>query len=402
MRGFRAALARASARSRAELQGARRRHPSDLARRLSHSGAAPARPSFGIAFDIDGVILRGRSPIGGSPQAIRRLYSEDGTLKIPFLFLTNGGGVPEQKRALELSEILGVNISPAQVVHGSSPYKELVNRFENDLIIAVGKGEPAAVMVDYGFRKVLSIDEYSSYFKDIDPLAPFKKWIVQQPDNKNLMSEKVHPSYDVFEERVKGVFVVSDPVDWGRDLQVLCDILSTGGLPGSGRGDQPPLYFASDDLEYQAAFPSERLGMGAFRIALESIFNQVNDHQLKYISYGKPNPFVFKNAANILEKLAICMHPSSLPTKEVEEHRFSTIYMVGDNPKVDINGALKAGPPWSPVLTRTGVFRGKDNDPQYPADLVVDTVEDAINCILEKECYVPASSKKRINDEIMV
>jgi HAD superfamily hydrolase (TIGR01456 family) len=228
-----------------------------------------------------------------------------------------------------------------QVVHGSSPYKELVNRFENDLIIAVGKGEPAAVMVDYGFRKVLSIDEYSSYFGDIDPLAPFKKWIVQQPDNINLMSEKVHPSYDVFEERVKGVFVVSDPVDWGRDLQVLCDILSTGGLPGSGRGDQPPLYFASDDLEYQAAFPSERLGMGAFRIALESIFNQVNDHRLKYISYGKPNPFVFKNAANILEKLAICMHPSSLPTKEVEEHRFSTIYMVGDNPKVDINGALK-------------------------------------------------------------
>uniref|UniRef100_A0A0D9VSQ2 TIGR01456 family HAD hydrolase n=1 Tax=Leersia perrieri TaxID=77586 RepID=A0A0D9VSQ2_9ORYZ len=388
MSGFRAALARATARSRAELQaaGRRRGQPSDLGRRLSHSGAAPARPSFGIAFDIDGVILRGRSPIGGSPQAIRRLYSEDGTLKIPFLFLTNGGGVPEHKRALELSELLGVNISPAQVVHGHSPYRELVNRFENDLIIAVGKGEPATVMIDYGFRKVLSIDEYSSYFKDIDPLAPFKKWIVQQADNKNMKSEKVHPSYDVFEERVKGVFVLSDPVDWGRDLQVLCDILSTGGLPGSGRGDQPPLYFASDDLEYQAAFPSERLGMGAFRIALESIFNQVNDHQLKYISYGKPNPFVFKNAANILEKLAICMHPSSLPTKKVEGHQFSTIYMIGDNPKVDINGALKAGPPWSPVLTRTGVFRGKDNDPQYPADLVVDTVEDAINCILEKEC----------------
>ncbi|XP_006649887.1 uncharacterized protein YKR070W isoform X1 [Oryza brachyantha] len=388
MRGFRAALARASARSRAELQAAPRRHPSDLAHRLSHSGAAPARPSFGIAFDIDGVILRGRSPIGGSPQAIRRLYSEDGSLKIPFLFLTNGGGVPEHKRALELSEILGVNISPTQVVHGHSPYRELVNRFENDLIIAVGKGEPAAVLAEYGFRKVLSIDEYSSYFREIDPLAPFKKWIVPQADNQNLMSEKVHPSYDVFEERVKGVLIVSDPVDWGRDLQVLCDILSTGGLPGSGRRDQPPLYFAADDLEYQAAFPSERLGMGAFRIALESIFNQVNDHQLKYVSYGKPNPFVFKNAANILEKLAICMHPSSPPAKEVEGHRFSTIYMIGDNPKVDINGALKAGPPWSPVLTRTGVFRGKENDSQYPADLVVDTVEDAINCILEKECIL--------------
>ncbi|KAF7054328.1 hypothetical protein CFC21_062028 [Triticum aestivum] len=381
MRGFRSALAlaRAAARTRAELQGTR-------GRRLSHCAAAPARPSFGIAFDIDGVILRGRSPIGGSPQAIRRLYSDDGTLKIPFLFLTNGGGVPEHKRALELSELLGVNISPAQVVHGHSPYRDLVKRFEDDLIVAVGKGEPASVMAEYGFRKVLSIDEYSSLFKEIDPLAPFKKWKVGQPNYKDFMSEKMHPPYDVYQEKVKGVFVVSDPVDWGRDLQVLCDILSTGGLPGNGKGDQPPLYFSADDLEYQAAFPSERLGMGAFRIALESVFNQVNDVPLKYTSYGKPNPFVFKNAANILEKIVMGIYPNSQPRNEVQDHQFSTIYMIGDNPKVDINGVLKAGPPWSSVLTRTGVFRGNDNDPKFPADLVVDTVDDAISCILEKEC----------------
>ncbi|PUZ41587.1 hypothetical protein GQ55_9G516700 [Panicum hallii var. hallii] len=386
MRGFLFALVRAArSRSRAELQTVQRRRPSDLAQRFSHSAAAPERPSFGIAFDIDGVILRGRSPIGGAPRAIRRLYSEDGTLKIPFLFLTNGGGVPEHRRALELSQLLGVNISPTQVVHGHSPYRELVDRFENDLIVAVGKGEPAVVMSEYGFRKVLSIDEYASYFKDIDPLAPFKTWKVEQETN-NYMSAKVHPSYDVYSERVKGVFVVSDPVDWGRDLQVLCDILSTGGLPGSGKGDQPPLYFAADDLEYQAAFPSERLGMGAFRIALESIFNQINDHPLKYTSYGKPNPFVFKNAATILEKLVMSMYPNSQTSKEVKDCQFSTIYMVGDNPEVDINGASKAGHPWSSVLTRTGVFRGNDNDPQFPADTVVDTVEDAINYILEKEC----------------
>uniref|UniRef100_A0A3B6HS97 Uncharacterized protein n=1 Tax=Triticum aestivum TaxID=4565 RepID=A0A3B6HS97_WHEAT len=381
MRGFLSALAlaRAAARTRAELQGTR-------GRRLSHCAAAPARPSFGIAFDIDGVILRGRSPIGGSPQAIRRLYSDDGTLKIPFLFLTNGGGVPEHKRALELSDLLGVNISPAQVVHGHSPYGDLVKRFEDDLIVAVGKGEPASVMAEYGFRKVLSIDDYSSHFKEIDPLAPFKKWKVGQPDCKDFMSEKMHPPYDVYQERVKGVFVVSDPVDWVEIYRVLCDILSTGGLPGNGKGDQPPLYFSADDLEYQAAFPSERLGMGAFRIALESIFNQVNDVPLKYTSYGKPNPFVFKNAANILEKIVMDMYPNSQPRNEVQDHQFSTIYMIGDNPKVDINGVLKAGPPWSSVLTRTGVFRGNDNDPKFPADLVVDTVDDAISCILEKEC----------------
>jgi len=115
---------------------------------------------------------------------IQIICSFSGTLKIPFLFLTNGGGVPEHRRALELSQLLGVNISPTQVVHGHSPYRELVDRFENDLIVAVGKGEPAVVMSEYGFRKVLSIDKYASYFKDIDPLAPFKTWKVGQKNRQ--------------------------------------------------------------------------------------------------------------------------------------------------------------------------------------------------------------------------
>ena len=81
-------------------------------------------------------------------------------------------------------------------------------------------------------RKVLSIDDYSSHFKEIDPLAPFKKWKVGQPDCKDFMYDKMHPPYDVYQERFKVVFVVSAPVDWGRDLQVVycmfhyCKILS--------------------------------------------------------------------------------------------------------------------------------------------------------------------------------
>jgi len=68
---------------------------------------------------------------------------------------------------------------------------------------------------------------------------------------------------------------------------------------------------------------------------------RINDHPLKYTSYGKPNPLVFKNAASILEKLVMSMYPNSQSSKEVKDCLFSTIYMVGDNPKVDINGALK-------------------------------------------------------------
>ena len=65
----------------------------------------------------------------------------------------------------------------------------------------------------------MSIDQYASYYKNIDPMDPFKTWKVWQADN--YMSAKGHPSYDVYSERVNGVFVVSDPIDWGRDLHVL-------------------------------------------------------------------------------------------------------------------------------------------------------------------------------------
>uniref|UniRef100_A0A1J3DLE3 CDP-alcohol phosphatidyltransferase class-I family protein C22A12.08c n=2 Tax=Noccaea caerulescens TaxID=107243 RepID=A0A1J3DLE3_NOCCA len=331
------------------------------------------RPSYGIAFDIDGVILLGSSPVGGSPGALRRLYDDSGALKIPFCFLTNGGGLPESKRASEMSQLLGVHVSPSQVVQGHSPFRKLVNRFGNELVVAAGKGEPAAVMSNYGFKNVISLDEYASYFDNIDPLAPYKKWMTGQDSHKESRSKA-----NVQSDRVHAAFVVSDPVDWSRDIQVLCDILRTGGLPGKQIGPQPHLYFANDDLDYQAAFPTERLGMGAFRIALESIFNRIHDNPLEYTSFGKPNPFVFKNAEDVLKEITHSHSNSG-------SHDFRTLYMVGDNPKIDIRGARQAGNPWFSILTRTGVFKGKDNHAEFPADLVVDTVEEAVDFILTRE-----------------
>ncbi|XP_051130910.1 uncharacterized protein LOC127251299 isoform X3 [Andrographis paniculata] len=206
--------------------------------------------SFGIAFDIDGVILRGAAPIGNSERALRRLYDDSGSLKVPFLFLTNGGGIPESRRASDLSNLLGVNILPSQVVHGHSPFKTLLNRFENEFIVATGKGEPAVVMSEYGFKRVVSIDEYVSHFKNIDPVAQYKRWTTVQDSNFSRNSKTVSSCGD-FSQSVKAAFVVSDPVDWGRDIQVLCDILTSGGVPGKKLGDQPPLFFAADDLQYQ-------------------------------------------------------------------------------------------------------------------------------------------------------
>ncbi|KAK3023910.1 hypothetical protein RJ639_043453 [Escallonia herrerae] len=319
-------------------------------------------------------------------------------------FIYTGGGIPESRRAFELSELLGVKIIPSQVVQGHSPFKNLTKRFENELVVATGKGEPAVVLSEYGFKKVISLEEYASCFDNIDPVSHFKSWTSQQV-NLHGNSRELVPSFDVSSDRVKAAFVVSDPVDWGRDIQVLCDILRSGGLPGKKNGHQPNLYFAADDLEYQvrgdqhhellfvdsrdaglnlvqAVFPSERLGLGAFRTALESIFNRIHHCPLEYTTFGKPNPFVFRNAESILLKLQPHSFRGDLIMEagNMTSHSFQTLYMIGDNPSVDIKGARQAGPPWFSILTRTGVFRGKENHAEFPADLVRQHV-DSNKCI---------------------
>ncbi|CAI0541340.1 unnamed protein product [Linum tenue] len=199
---------------------------------LSSDRRSPPRRHFGIAFDIDGVIFRSESPIGGSPQALKRLYDEEsGALRIPYVFLTNGGGFRESIRASELSTLLGINVSPLQVLQGHTPFKNLVQRLENELVVAVGKGEPAAVLSEYGFK--------------------YKNWEVKQVPKHNGVSEARTSTDNICSQRVQAVFVVSDSIDWSRDIQVLCDILRTGGLPGREIGHQPQLYFAHDDLAYQ-------------------------------------------------------------------------------------------------------------------------------------------------------
>ncbi|KAH9605718.1 hypothetical protein KSS87_007725 [Heliosperma pusillum] len=275
---------------------------------------------FGIAFDIDGVLLRGNTPIGGSPRALAKLYHP--------------------------------------------------------------QGEPAAVLSHYGFKHVISIDDYALCFDHIDPLAPHKKWIVDRNSQQGITFPSPQLRNYVSSHRVQAVFIVSDSVDWSRDIQVLCDILTTGGLPGGEPGTQPHLYFAHDDLKYQGAFPTQRFGMGAFRISLQSVYNSIHPHPLQYSALGKPNPLAFKNAEMALREL--CTHEFS-DQRLSGYNPFKTLYMIGDNPSVDIKGAHKAGHPWFSILTKTGVFRGERQDHEFQADMVVDTVEEAVEFILDKE-----------------
>ncbi|CAM6124602.1 unnamed protein product [Calypogeia fissa] len=353
-------------------------------------------PGFGIAFDIDGVLLRGGKPIGGAPRALQQLYENppgSAQLRVPYVFLTNGGGVTEATKAIELSHQLGVPVSPDQVLLGHSPFKQLVGRFGHKRILAVGKGEPDVVMKSYGFQQVVHMDSYVNEFANIDPLARYKPWL-QPPSAEDDMNIPRNDS-----EEVAAVFVVSDPVDWGRDLQVICDVLRSGGHPTRGtRGIQTPIYLASDDLVYQSLFPVPRFGMGAFRIALESLYNKLPVDPLIYTTFGKPQTDVYRHAEQVLQQLQESMvhTPHALakelmhglsfpPPANIDPPKLAplkTIYMIGDNPATDIKGAKLAGESWFSILTRTGVFQ--DNS-EISADKVVEDVKEAIDFIGERE-----------------
>jgi hypothetical protein len=57
------------------------------------------------------------------------------------------------------------------------------------------------------------MEEYVLHFKDIDPLAKFKHWSVMDVNMRT--EEKLSTP-----KPVEAVFIASDPVDWGRDIQV--------------------------------------------------------------------------------------------------------------------------------------------------------------------------------------
>ena len=69
---------------------------------------------------------------------------------------------------------------------------------------------------------------------------------------------------------------------------------------------------------------------------------RIHHNGLEYTSFGKPNPFVFRNAEVILKLLQPSCHDGYFMDKgNKDTNSFKTLYMIGDNPLVDIRGALQ-------------------------------------------------------------
>lgn len=70
----------------------------------------PPQGSFGLLFDIDGVLVRGRTPIPAAKQCFRNLVDRQGKFKVPVVFVTNAGNCMRQTKAEHLSHLLEVEV----------------------------------------------------------------------------------------------------------------------------------------------------------------------------------------------------------------------------------------------------------------------------------------------------
>jgi HAD superfamily hydrolase (TIGR01456 family) len=304
---------------------------------------------------------------------------------IPFLLLTNGGGIPEPERAHKLSHQLGVSISPDALVQSHTPFSALAltDLRDKPVLVVGGEGDRCRIVAEgYGFRHVVTP-------RDILQQEP-AVWPFANTEAKGVRSGGQGTKEEL---RVAAVLVFNDPRDWALDVQVAVDVLaSEKGVVGTWsrrNGDhtlenngwqmdgQPPIYFSNNDLLWAAAYHLPRLGQGAFGAALEGVWKMLTGVELRKTVIGKPFRRTYLFAEEKLREL-----------KGKGTGELKTIYMVGDNPASDIRGANEFDSPygtkWESVLVKTGVYKEGQTPMYRPTNTVAD-VWDAVRWAIERE-----------------
>lgn len=301
--------------------------------------------SIALALDVDGVLVKGHKVIANAIPALKKLVQQ----RIPHVFLTNGGGMTEEKKAEQLSSKLGVEIDPRLVILSHTPIQRLDADIKSKPVLVLGHEECLHVARSYGFKNPITSDMLHADYPD---MYPQRKPSLRADATTNLHKE------------IAGAVIFSDPLDWGLEIQALTDLML--------HNPNFPLYVTNADIVYTGAHPQTRYTQGAFVHAFSSLYSHHTGQQPIIHYCGKPYGIQYEYAETVLRAIAAEMG-SAPPT---------TFYGIGDNPKSDIRGANNAGSHWRSILVRTGVFVG-ENDPIDVADMVEDDILSAVNTLLE-------------------
>ncbi|KAL2149046.1 hypothetical protein VTH82DRAFT_1732 [Thermothelomyces myriococcoides] len=348
--------------------------------------------NFAFAFDIDGVLIRGGKPIPEAIEAMRVLNGEnEWGIKVPYIFLTNGGGKFETERCRDLSQQLQIEVSPGQFICGHTPMREFADRYGTVLVVG-GEGEKCRQVAEsYGFRDVVTPGDI---LKANAATAPFRKLTeTERANSRDLLAR--HGATKLSDIVIEAVFVFADSRDWASDLQIILDIAQSKGGRLETRSETfdegPPIYFSHNDVLWSAAHEHARLGMGALRRIVETVFEETTGgKKLKTHAFGKPQVSTFQFATRLLQQWRATQHGLA----ESEPPR--TVYFVGDTPESDIRGTNAmdeiSSNEWYSILVKTGVYQD-GTVPKYKPRKLVDTVLDAVRHGIRREMARPGSRK---------
>jgi len=94
-----------------------------------------------------------------------------------------------------------------------------------------------------------------------------------------MLNEEADFSRTIF----SAILVFHDPRNWGVDIQVMCDLIQSGGVIGGPHkhSNKPvELIFCNADLLWRSDFDQPRFGQGAFLAAFQAVFKASPIHQL--------------------------------------------------------------------------------------------------------------------------
>jgi len=340
---------------------------------------------FAFAFDIDGVLIRGGKVIPEAIEAMKMLNGENQYgIKIPYIFVTNGGGKTEQERCIQLSQQLQMEVSPGQFICGHTPMREMAEKYKTVLVVG-GEGEKCREVAEgYGFKDVVTPGDI---IKDNQDTTPFRKLTADEFKNSRLRN--------FGEVEIEAIFVFADSRDWASDQQIILDLLMSKkgrlGTRSETFEDGPPVFFSHNDVVWSASHDLTRIGMGALRVSLEAMFMAVTGKNLNTTAFGKPQMGTFQFATRLLQQWRKDTHGIDSPP--------DTVYFVGDTPESDVRGTnefnKESENTWYSILVRTGVFQ-IGTVPKFTPKATVDTVLEAVQHGIERE-YRNALKKAAFN-----
>jgi len=293
-----------------------------------------APPDFGIFFDIDGVIVRGKNVLPFAPHAFKRLVDDNGNFKVPTVFVTNACNTLRKNKADKLSSWLGIDVDEDQVVMSHSPLK-MFRDYHDKHVLVIGQGPVDDIARALGFRRVTTIQQLRHAFPTLDNV-----------DHKRRRAAPC--AFESYFPRIEGIVLFGEPIRWETSLQLLVDVLCTDGLPSRAPDeatdgflqDKPhlPILACNMDLQWMAEAPMPRFGHGAFLLCLENLFKKVTGRDLVYTGLiGKPSEITYRHAEHVLQQQAARIAGSDSGGEGAG--LVSNIYCIGDNVCTDIFGA---------------------------------------------------------------